>query len=318
MASLRPLPDLRTVTPDLVVPALRSAGKTTPAAGVRTKQRHPDSCGDAEHILYLPRDWRPASSRGQPRYPVLVELAGNGPYEDGFGDVSTGRVEGSSMGFGLSSGVGCIWLCLPYLNESGDAVRQWWGEPPDHDPRPTVEYALRTVRGVCREYNGDSERVVLMGFSRGAIACNFIGLHDPEIASLWCGFLAFSHYDGVREWPYPGSDQAAAARRLSHLVDRPQLIMAEDPRTASVELQTGGQLEETRRYLELVAPDATAAGQFTFLSCEFRNHNDSWSLRPCAARQQARIWLAAVLKQPMGVPNAVKTPSASDGCGSRL
>ena len=306
----RALPDVRTVSPDLVVPPLRS--KARPAAGVRTTLRHADSRGNAEHILYLPRDWHPANSnRSEPRYPVLVELAGNGPYKDAFGDVSTGRVDGSSMGFGLSSGVGCIWLCLPYLDESGDAVRQWWGSPPDHDPRPTIDYAIRTVRAVCRDYNGDSERVVLMGFSRGAIACNFIGLHGPEIAMLWCGFLAFSHYDGVRQWPYPGSDRVAATRRLSYLADRPQLIMSEDPRTGSLhELQMGGQLDETRRYLELVAPAATAAGQFTFLSCGFRNHNDSWSLRACAARDQARAWLSTLLKQSIGVPQASRAAVA--------
>jgi hypothetical protein len=46
--------------------------------------------------------------------------------------------------------------------------------------------------------------VFIAGFSRGAIACNFIGLRDDEIASLWCGFVVHSHYEGVRDWP--GSD----------------------------------------------------------------------------------------------------------------
>ena len=64
----------------------------------------------------------------------------------------------------------------------GGWVRQWWGDPPDHDPRPTLEYAKRTVAQVCQDFGGDTERVVLMGFSRGAIACGFLGLHDDEVA----------------------------------------------------------------------------------------------------------------------------------------
>jgi hypothetical protein len=313
------LPDVRSVSPDLVVPALSSANEGRP--GVRTRLRHRNIRGDAEHILYLPQDWRPLSGKGERRYPVLVELAGNGPYEDGLGDVSTGHVEGSSMGFGLSGGVGCIWLCLPYLDDLGNAVRQWWGSPPEHNPRPTVDYAIRTVRAICQEYFGDSERVVLMGFSRGAIACNFIGLHDPEIASLWCGFLAFSHYDGVQQWPYPRSGRQAATRRLVHLGKRPQLIMSEDLRTDLREPQSSGQLEDTRRYLEDVAPLGIAAGQFTFTSSGFRNHNDTWSLRPCAARQQARAWLSALLRQPIGVTcmqngsmDGIRTEDSARGC----
>ena len=85
------LPDISTVKPDLVVPAL-AAGK--PGAGKRVKMVLP---GYEEtriyHVLYLPRDWRP----GQ-RYPVLVEYAGNGPYRNRNRDVSSGLVEGSRMG----------------------------------------------------------------------------------------------------------------------------------------------------------------------------------------------------------------------------
>jgi hypothetical protein len=300
------LPDVRSVRPDLAVPALSSSGAAA-APGVRTKRRLAGSRGDAEHVLYLPHDWQPRDDMAKGRYPVLVELAGNGPYADELGDVSTGRVEGSSMGFGLSGGAACIWLCLPYVDGRGDAVRQWWGSPPDHDPRPTVDYAKRAVREVCQEFGGDSERVVLMGFSRGAIACNFIGLHDPEIAALWTGLLAFSHYDGVRQWPYPGSDSGSAARRLAHLGKRPQLIVNEG---GGVD-QEGTALEATRRYLQDAAPAATVAGQFTFLSSGFRNHNDTWALRPCAARCQARAWLSKLL----GVPLVSTQNHASKGNG---
>lgn len=76
-----------------------------------------------------------------------MEYSGNGPYHDRNGDISTGLVEGSKLGYGLSGGVGYIWLCLPYLNSKGtENVRKWWGDAPNYDPIPTVEYCKRTVK----------------------------------------------------------------------------------------------------------------------------------------------------------------------------
>ena len=270
------LPDIRSVAPDLTVPPLLEGRDPAPGCRVRVTTAEGSRLS---HVLYLPEDWRPGA-----RYPVLVELAGNGPYEDDRGDVSTGLVEGSNMGYGLSAGRGCLWLCLPYLNAAGDAnVRQWWGDPPDHDPRPTLEYAKRTVAQVCRDFGGDTERVVLMGFSRGAIACGFLGLHDDEVAQLWCGMLAFSHYDGVRDWPYPGSGRGQAAARLRRLGGRPQLIVSESTT----------QLNATREFLDAEL-DGGLPGQLTYLHCGYPNHNDTWTLRPGEARDRARRWLQVV------------------------
>jgi hypothetical protein len=56
-------------------------------------------------------DWKPGR-----RYPVIVEYAGNGNYANKYGDVSTGEVEGSKLGYGISGGNGFIWICLPYVN----------------------------------------------------------------------------------------------------------------------------------------------------------------------------------------------------------
>ena len=129
--------------------------------------------------------------------------------------MSTGRVEGSQLGYGMTAGERCIWVCLPYLNaaghrqcrSSGGAIRR------DYDPGADAGLCRATVREVCEKYGGDASRVVLAGFSRGAIACNFLGLHDDETARLWRAFVCYSHYDGVRTaWPYPGDDRAAALR----------------------------------------------------------------------------------------------------------
>jgi len=263
-------PDISTVAPDLEVPALADAG---PAPGLRVKEPLP-AWRDTSvyHVLYLPTDWRPAGS-----LPVLLELAGNGNYSNKYGDVSIGRPEGSRLGYGLSAGCGFIWICVPFVNARGtDIAIQWWGDKPSYDPAPTIAYCTSAVAWVCGKYGGDSKRVVLCGFSRGAIACNFIGLHDDGIAKLWRGFIAYSHYDGVRTWPYPGSARASALARLGRLDGRPQFICPES-----------GGIEETEKYLSQVMPD----GNFTFVPTGFRNHNDAWTLRPSKAREAARKWL---------------------------
>jgi hypothetical protein len=267
------LPDIRSVEADLQVPALAEG---EPAAGKRVQQTLA-AWRDTRvyHVLYLPEDWRPGET-----YPVLVEWAGNGGYQNQFGDVSTGRPEGSNLGYGLSGGHGFIWLCLPYLNAVGDEIAlKWWGDAPDYDPEPTLDYCRQAVADVCRDLGGDSSKVVLCGFSRGAIACNYLGLHDDETSKLWCGFFVYSHYDGMRSWPFPGSDKDSAIERLQRLGDRPQFIC-----------QEGDSIEKVREYLEPLAPRA----KLTFTNTGFRNHNDAWVLRPSDTRTAARNWLQEV------------------------
>lgn len=263
-------PDIRTITPDLTTPAVTDE---EPAAGRRVRQAIAAYEGTAvHHALYLPPDWRPRR-----RYPVIVEYAGNGGYRNSFGDVSEGTVEGSNLGYGVSGGKGFIWLCLPYVST---ATKQnqglWWG-----DAEATVAYAKQAVNLICERYGGDRKRLVLAGFSRGAIACNYIGLRDDSIAKLWRAFIVYSHYDGVREtWPYADAGRGAALERLKRLAGRPQFILHENS------------VEETRKYLATAG--VTAA--FTFRTLEFRNHNDAWALRDIAERREVRVWLNRVLR----------------------
>ncbi len=266
-------PDIGTITPDLVIPPVTSE---VPAAGKRVFYRMPgDPESVPEMVLYLPSDWSP-----EKRYPVLVEYAGNGNYKNGFGDVSTGRPEGSQLGYGLSGGVGYLWVCLPFLNDPGDELAvTWWGDPPRHQADSTVAFAKRAVPEICRLFSGDPKRVILCGFSRGALACNAIGLFDDEVATLWRGFFCYSHYDGVREqWPYAGANRKSARLRLLRLGGRPQFICQENS------------VDATKQYLQ----DTGVAGDFTFHVTGFRNHNDGWTLRPSPAREAARAWLQRV------------------------
>jgi hypothetical protein len=267
-AHAQSLPDIRSVTQDLHVPSI---SHETPAPGKRVKLHLEGREGtDLYHLLYLPADWKEGKT-----YPVIVEYAGNGPYKNKYGDVSDGTVEGNMLGYGISGGKGYIWLCLPYVAAGGKKnQRQWWG-----DVDATVAYCKQAVPDVCRKWGGDPGNVILAGFSRGAIACNFIGLHDDEIAALWSGFICYSHYDGVRKWGYKGSDRESAKARLARLKNRPQFIIHERS------------VVETERYLKGIRPD----GPFTFVSLAYRNHNASWVLRDTAERKAVRVWLTKLV-----------------------
>jgi hypothetical protein len=274
LAAAGDLPDLTSVRPDLEVPRLSSGD---PAPGRRVAATTSGWEGTpVHHLLYLPSDWRPGAT-----LPVIVEYAGNGNFKDKYGDVSDGVVEGSRLGYGMSGGKGFIWICMPFVQVSGTQKSNaivWWG-----DVGETKRYCIATLKDVCARYGGDPEKVILCGFSRGSIGCNFIGLHDDEIAKLWRAFVCHSHYDGVRvNWPYPAADRASALERLKRLNGRPQFISHE------------GSTANTEEYLKQTG----VAGDFTFVPIPFRNHSDAWVLRDIPERQRLRAWLALVLKNP--------------------
>jgi len=273
-------PDIRGVAPDLAVPPL-SPG--VPAPGKRVKETHPDYAGTSVfHVTYLPTDWQPGR-----RYPVMVEYTGNGGFRNQRGDTCSGRVEDSKLGYGITGGEGYIWVCLPYLNGSGTAnVTKWWGDKPGYRPDSTVDYAKKAVPWICAKYGGDPSRVILTGFSRGSIACNYIGLHDDGIARLWRAFIPYSVYDGTGTgWSYPDWQPSHAAERLKRLGSRPQFICDEiSSPDSNVDLKSTREM--FRRY--------GVTGNFTFCSTGFHNHDDAWVLRPSPARTRLRKWLDGV------------------------
>lgn len=267
-------PDLASVVPDLMVPACEPGG--IPAAGKRVAQTTTGWIGTAvHHALHLPADWEPGAD-----FPVLVEYPGNGNYRNKFGDVSTGRVEDGHLGYGIGGGKGFIWVVMPFVEVAGAQKQNaalWWG-----DVHETKRYCTATVKEVCSRYGGDPGKVVLCGFSRGSIACNYIGLHDDAIAATWKAFICHSHYDGVNEkWPYPDAGRAAALGRLRRLGGRPQFISHE------------GSVETTESWLTL----SGIKGNWTFEPIPFRNHSDQWVLRDLPARRKLRDWLRRVLAQ---------------------
>jgi hypothetical protein len=255
------------VAADLVVPTLT---EEEPAAGKRVGSVTVGwEASDVQHVLYLPTDWELGKS-----YPVIVEYPGNGGYRNDLGDTSEGTPESCMLGYGLSTGKGFLWVSLPFIEITSDGGKrnclQWWG-----DTDETKRYCIATVQDVCQRYGGDASKVVLCGFSRGAIACNYIGLNDDEIAKLWCGFFCHSHYDGVRNWPYSDSDRDSALRRLRRLAGKPQWISHELDASP-----TGNFLSQSG-----------VAGAFTVVPIPYANHSAAWILRDLPERTQARQWL---------------------------
>lgn len=255
---------------DLVVPQV-IAGASGP--GKRVWQTLPGYEGwdQLGHAVYLPVDWTPDG-----KYPVIVEYPGNGNFKNNLGDISTGRVEDCKLGYGMSAGRGFIWICLPFLDvKSRKHAIQWWG-----DPDATAAYCRQAVAHVCHDLGGNPDRVILTGFSRGAIACGYIGLRDDATAKLWRAMVAHSHYDGVRRWGYPEDDVVSARKRLARLAGKPQFITHEKT------------VEATRHYLEATQ----ATGAVTLVPLPFPNHTDEWVLKDCSERRQLRAWLAEVVK----------------------
>lgn len=256
-ASLHANP-LSSIAPDLIVPEVTS-GEAAPGERVRAFLPEHAEAGTLYHLIYLPTDWTPDRP-----YPVIFEYPGN-RYR-----TSPGTQEGCELGYGLSGGKGVIWVCLPFVNpETGSHSPTWWG-----DVEATVAYAKAAVDHVCRTYGGNRDALFLAGFSRGAIACNYIGLHDDEIAALWRAFFCHSHYDGVKKWNYPRSDPASAAERLARLGSRAQFVSQERS------------VEATRSYLASAMP----SGDFTFLSLPYQEHTANWTLRPVPEREILRNW----------------------------
>ena len=87
-----------------------------------------------------------------------------------------------NLGYGISGGSNYIWLCLPFVQIDRGRKQNattWWG-----DAAETIVYCTNTVRLVCQEFQGRTNAIILAGFSRGAIACNYIGLHDDAVHPL--------------------------------------------------------------------------------------------------------------------------------------
>ena len=268
---------------DLTLPPLTDQA---PQPGKGAAVTAPEYAGTkVHHLIALPDDWTPDWQAKGKRWPVIAEYTGN--YFPASG--STGEVEGAALGYGLARGK-AIWVVLPYVaKDRTKNERTWWGEID-----ATVGYAKANLPRICAEFGGDPKKVVLCGFSRGAIGASFLGLHDDEVAQLWCGLWAHDHFDGMLEWKGHawGSPLARyreeATVRLRRLGGRPLLVT-----------QAGA---ETKKFISSVAPtnvqflNVDMAAHFGGFPNDFvkHPHNDRWPLRDGPSTEAARAWFTHV------------------------
>ncbi len=257
---------------DLVSPVMTD---DAPTPGKRVRQVAPEyEATEVYHTLYLPTNWEPDK-----RFPVIVEYTGN---KWTFGP---GTIDVANLGYGMSGGKDYIWITMPYVEKGRktNAVK-WWG-----DRQATVDYCKTNLPRICEAWGGDPGRVIVCGFSRGAIGTSYIGLADDEIAALWAGIFTFDHFDGHQEWGYPQCDRDSALKRLARLKGRPVLV--------------GGQRPAKKDYLE----NHLELADFTFVKVPtgtiFKipggaiqsTHTDMWMHRDSTYRRQVRAWLKSVL-----------------------
>ena len=131
--------DVFSVREDLAVPPAVTNG--APGAGRFVREFLPEYKGtEIYHALYLPTDWVKGKT-----YPVIFEYAGN--TIEPSPDPNNGRVEGCRLGYGITKGSGCIWVCLPYVEPDHKTyARRWWG-----DREATVNYCKTVVQKICRD-----------------------------------------------------------------------------------------------------------------------------------------------------------------------
>ncbi|MFA4943781.1 MAG: hypothetical protein WC789_03655 [Lentisphaeria bacterium] len=260
----------------VVLPALED---TAPSPGHRSKIIAPEYQGTGVyHTLYLPADWKEGN-----KYPVIVEYPANGITVDGrFIDGKDAPIFAPVLGYYISGGKGVIVMVMPFINKAKNANQDnGFGVQADIDIDATAEYCRVNVKRACDTYGGDPANIYIAGFSRGATACGWVGLHDDKIAALWAGFIANSTFD---DGTYTGN---AFKERAARVKGRPVLIVYEhtDAFKAS-SLKGVGILEKLGEKPTVIESFAPPPGHCTI-----------WITKDSPERQQVRRWFADAVKR---------------------
>lgn len=270
------------------------------------------------HAVSLPTNWEPGK-----KYPVVFEYLGN----------TVGVQSLKGIGYGLTGGRDFIWVILPIVSEfptTQPDVQVNWGAGAALSN--TVAYAKQAVREVCEKWGGDRDNCILMGYSRGGIACNLIGLYDDEIASLWKAMVPAAHYfhagldiTGTKIALGAADYKEVAAKSIARLGTISQLCIAEyntDPLNGNPDKQLVPKIEaagcrtigdaiaafklkpiydcsqtKTRELIEAHKPPTS---EVTFYPLPWVNHGSIFSLRPTPEREYIRNWLRAKVGLPSG------------------
>ena len=230
------------------------------------------------YVMYLPTDWNPDD-----RFPVIAEYSGNIFYFKN--TYSTGKADQGNIGYGMSKGVGAIWVNLPFLSQ--DRTEEQLNGFGNLDA--TAEYARRVIHEVVDKWSGDAGAVFLTGFSRGGAACGFIGLRNNDIADVWLAFHAVGGGDGAGWF---GSEMPGALERAARMKGRSSFIT------------DGAPWQDVLARLKQ---------PFTYRDSQIGAHVDTMFLDNRPSTLSVRKWMADVLNNRPGVHDISGTVLDHDG-----
>ena len=256
----------------------------SPAAGKFVKQVPPEYTGtNVYHALYLPDNWAAGN-----QYPVIVEYPCN-KYQ-----AFSGKVEDAILGYYLTGGIDYIWVVMPVIQNNAN-LDYGFG-----DQAETAGYLKTNLRRILDTYGGDSSRVFITGFSRGAIGCNYYGTYDDSAADIWLGFLPNAHMDMGAITGDPDS----AKTRLKRTNKRSTFVVygSHDPEAAA-NAQTGEKWLRGFGYPVIDNP------------IPHLGHTDTWVMENNIARQNVRQWLSDTCKSHPGVHHIGGRVTDSSGTG---
>ena len=249
------------------------------------------------HSLYLPE-----GQTADKKYPVIVEYTGN--YAPGLG--SSGQVKDASLGYATARALGAIWVVMPYLSADGRTSEiTWWGSE-----TLTIDYCAKQLREICMNYGGDPSAVFIIGFSRGAIAVNRIGLNDDRAADIWLAFHSHDHFDGQFRWSAPWANngdykayKADAVERAKRYNGRAALVCGEKMDSlanylSSTQINTFGELTVLSvPVVQIIPPDELFVNPD---NGEKITHTDKWMNYDSPMADEVVQWYKDVIKNKHG------------------
>ena len=164
----------------------------TPVKGHLMKRNIAGWNNNIYYTIYLPANYSTGKT-----WPVIMDLPMNN-YNPGNGEIFYGTPEEEYLGYGLSMGGNFIVVVPAFVNiDKTNIASSWWGSGNISDSyQNTLDFWQAVLTDIETNFHADLSRVILAGFSRGAIASGYLGCSSDTWAGKFCAYIAHSHYDG--------------------------------------------------------------------------------------------------------------------------
>lgn len=245
-----------------LVPPITEEG--TPMAGKRVRI-YLEHFPKAYYVLFLPYNFNTIG-----KWPVIVESPPN------LWGSETGLPDDVFLGYGITQGMDYIWVCVPFINEEGEILKAYWGS----NPLSTVNLWLEVLADLNKRFPVDNDKIILSGFSRGAVSTVYIGNYNDTIGSKWAAYFAHSHFDGCCQILLGNSKE-----RLNRIGGRKILISA-------------GEIDYAKNcsynaYKKLVSIGSRA----TYIEIPNADHTPHWALEESESTEKAQHWLNTLFSE---------------------